>query len=267
MITNTSQNDPLVNFLIPIEVQEKRGQQELVRSSQLPAKGNPYGKVSAVEAYERLGINVIGPSKGDPIFLDVVLPEGWKKESTDHSMYTKLIDDRGRQRMTFFYKAAFYDREAFISTIERRFDFRVFENLSEEERGHYESRMVKVLIEDDGADYRVWADDPVVEEMMIDGSIYKRPIKRYRMEKQKEWIAKYKDWHEEKNNTPMYFEIYDCGKLIFRSQPTFFKNTYHEKFHMYWHKKYDTFKNRLRKEAIQYLDQHYPSWNDTVAYW
>lgn len=98
-----------------IENQESQGQKELVDSDQLPAKLNSYAKESPIEQYKKMGIEVIGQSEGDNLFLNVKLPNGWKKEPTDHSMWNKLVDDNGRTRAMFFYKAAFYDRDSFIN--------------------------------------------------------------------------------------------------------------------------------------------------------
>jgi len=96
-----------------IEAQEAQGQKELVNSAQLPSKMGMSGDAS--DFYYSVGIKVIGESEGDNLFYDVELPEGWQKKSTDHSMWSELIDDQGRKRAGIFYKAAFYDRYAFIS--------------------------------------------------------------------------------------------------------------------------------------------------------
>lgn len=62
-----------------------------------------------------MGIKVVEKTEEDELFLTVKLPNGWKIERTDHSLWTKLVDDKGRQRATIFYKAAFYDRDSFIN--------------------------------------------------------------------------------------------------------------------------------------------------------
>lgn len=98
-----------------IEAQEARGQKQLVESSQLPAKVNFPRGTDVKKAYADMGIEVLDFSKGDDLFLDAKLPEGWKLESTDHSMWNRLVDDKGRERASIFYKAAFYDRDAFIN--------------------------------------------------------------------------------------------------------------------------------------------------------
>ena len=118
-VTNTSKS-PRLEWLMggnpnAIEAQEAQGQKEIVKSSQLPTKVNSPRGVNIEEQYALMGIKVIGKTQGDELFLDVELPNGWKKEATDHSMWNKLVDDNGRERASFFYKAAFYDRDAFVN--------------------------------------------------------------------------------------------------------------------------------------------------------
>lgn len=119
-INNTEKEDPMLKLLVAmgengkgIEAQEAQGQRELVSSAQLPSKMGI--RDDAKDFYEKVGIKVIGLTEGDEMFYDVELPEGWEKRSTDHSMWSELIDDKGRKRAGIFYKAAFYDRDAFIS--------------------------------------------------------------------------------------------------------------------------------------------------------
>lgn len=99
--TNTSKN-PMFGWLMggnpgAIEAQEAQGQKELVNSSQLPVKVNGHLNVDIKDQYALMGIKVIDYTKGDTLFFDTILPEGWKKQSTDHSMWSKLIDDKGRE--------------------------------------------------------------------------------------------------------------------------------------------------------------------------
>jgi hypothetical protein len=94
-----------------IEAQEKRGQVEFVNNQQLPAKCDSALKVRL----EAAGVVFGSPTPNDPLFVMAVLPEGWKKKPTDHSMWSELVDDKGVQQALIFYKAAFYDRDAFLS--------------------------------------------------------------------------------------------------------------------------------------------------------
>lgn len=132
-----------------IENQEKRGQAEVVRTQRLPRKINDhnvpreifwagvpqttdYDTKRAITTenvenytkaeYKKMGIKII--SEADDLFWNVKLPKGWEIKATDHAMWNEVRDDKGRKRMTFFYKAAFYDRSAF-SNLQTRFQLEV----------------------------------------------------------------------------------------------------------------------------------------------
>lgn len=91
-----------------IERQEARGQSDICRAKRVPLR------VSSKDAWESLGL-VFGEPVDD-LFQEVTLPEGWDIQPTDHSMHNKLVDGQGRTRGGFFYKAAFYDRDAFMGS-------------------------------------------------------------------------------------------------------------------------------------------------------
>lgn len=93
--------------------QEKTGQSRFVRSELLPRSLGGYSKETPEAYYTALGIEVLG--EADDLFYNVKLPIGWTKRPTDHSMWSNLLDEKGRIRASIFYKAAFYDRSAHIS--------------------------------------------------------------------------------------------------------------------------------------------------------
>lgn len=95
-----------------IERQERKGQEQLAASSQLPAQGS-FGE-DAREELETHGIKILA-REASGLFYDVELPDGWKIEPTDHSMWSNLVDAKGEKIARIFYKAAFYDRHASIS--------------------------------------------------------------------------------------------------------------------------------------------------------
>lgn len=110
---NAALNGDLENLMVAstpggIEAQEARGQRSFVRNETLPKEMH-----SPKESFESLGIKF--GEDADDIFVNVTLPEGWEKKPTDHSMWSDLIDEKGRKRASIFYKAAFYDRSAHIS--------------------------------------------------------------------------------------------------------------------------------------------------------
>ncbi len=118
MIENTSKCDPQLHYIgmtnaslyddcgeLYITGMEAAGQEHLVASTELPAKG-PWDELV------KLGFVRGEPVPGDDLFVHADLPVGWRKERTDHSMHTKIVDERGVERVSIFYKAAFYDRRA-----------------------------------------------------------------------------------------------------------------------------------------------------------
>jgi hypothetical protein len=94
-----------------IEEMEREGQAQLVTSDRLPARFN-----SGTQAeFEALGFTFGDPDPDDPMFRPATLPEGWKRKGASHAMWSYITDEHGRDRVSIFYKAAFYDRDAFMS--------------------------------------------------------------------------------------------------------------------------------------------------------
>ncbi len=282
--TNTTEeaiNNPLLGLMagLNIEGQEKRGQSELVNSCQLPSRHGGHGKDgSAFEQYEKMGIKVIGLTKGDTMFAEVELPEGWKKRGTGHSMWNELVDDKGRVRATFFYKAAFYDRDAFIH-FERRFNISIISYLPSDQKGHYEKQMVEVPNPNyvskkklsKTTEIRMGRDG---DSYIIEQDGYVRSFAfghqpKYIKKEEDVWIAKFKDSYQEYNNTPHYFEITDCGKVIFTTQddPIFFRRKYTKKNHAKWWSDYEHIKERMRIQATIRLKETNPDYENINAYW
>jgi hypothetical protein len=117
-IENTARRDPLLHLMGAlgdsdsyITGMEAAGQQQLVNSTMLPTKVNS----GSDDDLRALGFQLGDPDPNDKLFRPVTLPEGWSKQRTDHSMWSRVFDQHGRPRLTVFYKAAFYDRDAFIN--------------------------------------------------------------------------------------------------------------------------------------------------------
>lgn len=108
---------------VAIENQEARGQQSFVNSETLPTDMGHHSGYDPKAILKKAGVKFGKVVEDDPLFQYVELPEGWKKVSTDHSMWSELVDDKGRKRASIFYKAAFYDRSAHMS-LNRRFNYR-----------------------------------------------------------------------------------------------------------------------------------------------
>jgi len=172
-----------------IERQEKIGQSRLVNSEELP-KNFLY---CTKEQFEKIGV-VFG-EQSDDLFINTELPEGWKKVPTDHSMWSKLVDDKGRERAMIFYKAAFYDRDAHITMTNKL-------RLEVAPEDHYKSNI------------------------------------NYEDRRDGKWRG----------------EVYDAGKLIWKTNYLFGKNK-------------PNIKDKLREKTIKWLNKNYPNWEDPTAYW
>ena len=98
-----------------IEHMEAVGQREFLASDVLPTDGIERARAT-LEAW---GFVIGAAIPGDPIFTQARLPEGWRRGGTDHAMWSKILDAEGRERVSVFYKAAFYDRSAHLSLCSR----------------------------------------------------------------------------------------------------------------------------------------------------
>jgi hypothetical protein len=97
-------SDALTDY---VTAQERGGQSQLVNSDRLPTDTG-----GTDDDFVALGFTFGDPDPRDPMFRAATLPLGWSRAATDHAMQSKLIDDLGRERVSIFYKAAFYDRRA-----------------------------------------------------------------------------------------------------------------------------------------------------------
>jgi hypothetical protein len=97
---------PMPNFADFIYRQESAGQANLVNSTHLPKNGD-WNALSAM--------GIVRGADVDDLFCEATLPHGWKKIATDHSMWSSLVDETGAEKASIFYKAAFYDRDAFFN--------------------------------------------------------------------------------------------------------------------------------------------------------
>lgn len=172
-----------------IERSEARGQKLLINSETLPHKFNSGTR----EQFEKMGI-VFG-EKIDDIFSFVILPQGWKKVATDHSMWSKLLDDQGRERASIFYKAAFYDRDAFLN-ISRRFSYSYHPILGYDDLDYHKSGWVGVVTDCNNI---IWETAEIEPEpdYSIDRDVWKTwDIKRDRLAQEaRKWLDNnYPDW-------------------------------------------------------------------------
>jgi hypothetical protein len=96
---------------------ENQGQSWVRDTVKIPRKNGYRSFVNeSIDVLKSLGITVT-ETPNDELFFDAVLPEGWRIEPTEHHMWSDVIDEKGVKRISMFYKAAFYDRDAFYKII------------------------------------------------------------------------------------------------------------------------------------------------------
>jgi len=95
-----------------IEEQEVLGASEVVEYDSIPTNGCSTDQ--EIESFTNLGFEIHAVFSNDELFRGASLPPGWKKRPTGHNMWTEIVDETGKKRFSIFYKAASYDRDAFI---------------------------------------------------------------------------------------------------------------------------------------------------------
>ena len=98
---------------MPITNTAARGQKALVCSIRLPVEVRG-DKQKLLDA----GVIFGAQCEGDKLFCAATLPPGWTRQPTDHLRWSKLVDADGVERASMFYKAASYDRAAFLFVTE-----------------------------------------------------------------------------------------------------------------------------------------------------
>lgn len=105
-----------------IENIEKKGRDKILDKIQLPIYGlHINGKVFdreetkeiVAKKYKELGIEII--NEENDLFYNVKLPYNIKLNGSESVYWTYLVDENGKELASIFYKAVFYDRDAFIN--------------------------------------------------------------------------------------------------------------------------------------------------------
>jgi len=226
------------------------------------------------EQYERMGIEITG--EYDDLFYTVELPEGWQIKSTDHPMWNAVVDAKGRKRISFFYKSAFYDRDAF-SNFERR--IHISSEIADYDEKKYEHQPEYVPT---GQVKKVWVDEHGNEvsnepayhqhlEADYDQYGSSAPRKTYRQinkpvyEKNPNYV---KLTGYEKYSQPFHYEVYDYdGTVLFRSDVVKTDYEYAPTIHRKFYSHLDQVRCRAQEQCEEWLKVNYPNWKDFHAYW
>ena len=212
-----------------------------------------------------MGIKIIEDK--DDLFMEVELPTGWSLKRTDHSMWSNLIDNKGRERASIFYKAAFYDRDAFIN-FNRRFHISSEKHDYDEEQFEQQPEFITIGYEEVLEK---------VKETLYDGndSYYYGydGYETFSMKKVMKPILEKNPKHKlltgyEKYSQPFYYEVYDYdGTILFKSDivKTDFEYSKDKHWEFYDHR--DQVEEWAKFQCEIWLNMNYPGWKDDLAYW
>lgn len=111
------------NSNMTIENIEKKGRDEILNKVQMPIFGlhingkmfrdKEETKEIVARKYKELGIEII--NEANDLFYNVKLPNNLKLKSSESNYWTYLINEEKQELASIFYKAVFYDRDAFIN--------------------------------------------------------------------------------------------------------------------------------------------------------
>lgn len=92
------------------EERERDCTQSLANSDCLPA--DMRGEIG--KTLKEKGVQILDPVEDDPMFVYVVLPEGWTMKMTSHNWWINLCDEGGEVVAKVFFKGSPHDRSAYM---------------------------------------------------------------------------------------------------------------------------------------------------------
>ena len=229
------------------------------------------------EASNRAVLEKLGFTIGevvDDLFTAVTAPEGWGLVSTDHYMYSHVIDGAGRIRGQLGYKGASYDRWASFYLLTRyTIDEVQPENWFRLHRPETLTRKVERPVRVQDRDERGWPkpyEDEDAEWVYSDRDFmygYGRyPGKRYQPPARYEMKMVEEPLPADQQPKPQAFDkgfgVKDraTGVFLFQSETYVCEPNarYDER---------DEIEKPLRAAAWDWMDAHFPDHRDVTAYW
>jgi len=247
-----------------IELQEKLGQNSLRNNEKLPIKCHDYGYFKKLHD---IGIVILDTEEEinnkfskNELFMSVKLPEGWSIKPTDHSMWSNLVDDKGRARASIFYKAAFYDRDAHLNFNRR---FRISGKQADYDEKQFEYKQEYIIdgyktewVEEEIKDGYSWYGSNCKQMKQVDKPIYK---------KNPEYVEL---TGYEKYSQPFHYEVYDFDEtILFKSDivKTDFEYSNNKHWEFFDHLK--EIEDKSIGQCKEWFNINYPDWENDLAYW
>lgn len=142
--------------------------------------------IECARVWKAMGFE-FGPAV-DSVFRQARFPAGWKQKSTDHPMYSDFVDERGRKRLSMFFKTVAFASEAWVRFVRR---FSVMRDYDKE-------YVIRTRVLDAGVE--VFSADPV--ELPSSNSVWSPEYVRARQSAEEEQRKVCRAWLEQ--NYPHY---------------------------------------------------------------
>lgn len=98
-----------------VDETERAGQGQMTRADRLPRA------IAGLTREQLQGLGFVFGPQLDDLFDKVIFPPGWSVTRAESALYSRVLDEKGRERGTIMYKAVFYNRDAYV-TFTRRYD-------------------------------------------------------------------------------------------------------------------------------------------------
>lgn len=264
-----------------VEGQQKRDLEKIVETKLLPIKhgrGREEQQNEYREWLQASGITVV--EQYDDLMMRVILPNGWCI-SNNEVYWSYLLDEKGRERASFFYKGSFWDRDSFLH-FQRRFSISYW--VADYNREEFEQKPEYIQ---DGFE-EIWMD--VEKAKKIDGiSEGERKIICITREYDGSTVYEYEDgtiqtlakkpkyvpnpdyvpMHgKEEYSQPFHYEVHDNDKtVLFTSDVVQTDFEWSEDRHREFFDNREEKEKQAREQCLTWINKHYPNWEDVLAYW
>jgi hypothetical protein len=104
----------------PVDMTTKQvalGQHQIVNGKVLPTAFNGGSEKLMKHELTKIGFVFGNVVDDDPMFQSVELPAGWSRVATGHPLWSHILDEYGRERISIFFDASLHNRDAFFDVI------------------------------------------------------------------------------------------------------------------------------------------------------
>lgn len=225
------------------------------------------------EVLHQMGIKIVKPQIDD-LFMEVTLPKDWhiRREGT---YWSYVLDEKGRERASFFAKLAFWDQDAFLNFSKRfsisseiaDYDVELFKQKPKMIQDGFEVVEVDVspeqmVMQSNG---RIQLKGISWDECLLSHGQIKRMVTRPKLIPNSDYVALS---GYEKYSQPFHYEVFDHDKsVLFKSQTVQTDVDYTKETHWDFFHHREQLEQQAKQECLDWLEAHYPDWLNPLSYW